>query len=355
MARHAVLPSCSEEERKELEKNSRSRTLSAQLVERSKIILECLKGTRNNEIAKIFSTRPNTISKWRLRFAADGISGLNDAPRSGAPVVYGKEHRDKLLKTLEKSPPEGQSVWDGTSLAKEVGGTASTAWRYLRKEGVQLQRMRSWCVSTDPEFAAKSADIIGLYLAPPERAVVFCIDEKPSIQAISRKVGYVQTSSKKLVRGFQSTYKRNGTLNLFAALKVASGEVKSKTTQTKKREDFQGFLDDVVRGIPLDQDVHIIVDNYCTHKRNDVWLAEHPHVHFHFTPTSASWLNMVEIWFGILTRKALKGASFNSTEELKKAITDFCDAYHKTAKPFVWRKREVKASQLKNTIANLQN
>ena len=179
------------------------------------------------------------------------------------------------------------------------------------------------------------------------------VDEKPGIQALSRKTGYVETSSGKMVRGLQSTYRRNGTLNLFAALNVATGEVKSKTTKTKKRPDFQSFLDDVVKDVPEHQEIHVILDNYCTHKKNDEWLAEHPNVYFHFTPTSASWLNQVEIWFGILTRKALKGASFNSVDDLKQSIQDFCDVYHKNAKPFVWKKREVKGSQLKNTISNL--
>jgi transposase len=226
-------------------------------------------------------------------------------------------------------------------------------WRALRKEGIQLQRTRSWCVSTDPEFAAKAADVIGLYLNPPERAIVFCIDEKPTIQALSRKTGYVRTSSGKVVRGLQSAYKRNGTLNLFAALNVATGEAIGKTTATKTRPDFQAFMDDVVKDIPLTQEIHVVVDNYCTHKKNDDWLKIHPNVTFHFTPTSASWLNMVEIWLGILTRKTLKGASFDSTRELAQAIEDFCEAYNAAAKPFVWRKREVKGSQLRNTIQNL--
>ena len=151
--------------------------------------------------------------------------------------------------------------------------------------------------------------------------------------------------------GYRSAY----TLNLFAALNVATGVVQTKTTQTKKRPDFQEFLDDIMRDISTEQEIHIILDNYCTHKKNDEWLKRHPNVFFHFTPTSASWLNQIEIWFGILTRKALRGASFSSTEDIKKAIQDFTEVYHQNAKPFVWRKREVKGAQLKNTIVNLCN
>lgn len=293
------------------------------------------------------------MNKWRNRFAREGLSGLEDAPRSGKPKTVGKDLRAKLLKLVETPPPKGQAAWDGIALAKELGAKKSSVYSVLEKEGIHLQRSRSWCVSTDPEFAAKAADVIGLYLNPPERAIVFSIDEKPTIQALSRRTGYVETSSGAIVRGLQSTYKRNGTLNLFAALNVATGEVKSKTTATKKRPDFQAFMDEVVKDIPLTQEVHVIVDNYSTHKKNGDWLKAHPNVTFHFTPTSASWLNMVEIWLGILTRKALKGASFNSKQELAQAIRDFCEIYNESAKPFVWRKREVKGSQLRNTIANL--
>lgn len=240
-------------------------------------------------------------------------------------------------------------------MSKALGVSDDAAWRLLRKEGIQLQRHRSWCVSTDPQFAAKSADIIGLYLNPPQNALVISIDEKPSIQALERASGFVLTRSGKIVRGLKSTYKRHGTLNLFAALNVATGAIQSKTTVTKKRPDFQAFLDEVVAEVPADREVHVILDNYCTHKKNDDWLAAHPNVSFHFTPTSASWLNQVEIWFGIMTRKALRGASFSSTDQLSQAIQNFIAAYNDKATPFVWRKREVKGAQLQNTITNLCN
>jgi transposase len=205
------------------------------------------------------------------------------------------------------------------------------------------------------EFAAKAADIVGLYLNPPEKALVISVDEKPSIQALERKTGYVETDNGKIVRAFKSTCKRQGTLNLCAALKVATGEVKTAITHLKKREQFLQFMDQVVAECPADQQLHVILDNYCTHKKCDAWLANHPHVHFHFTPTSASWLNQVEIWFGILSRKALRGLSAKNTADLRQAIEEFVAAYSKHAKPFRWRKREVKGSQIRNTIVNLCN
>jgi transposase len=260
-----------------------------------------------------------------------------------------------VLDALEEDPPPGQATWDGPALAQHLGASDDAVWRVLRKEGIGLQRQRSWCVSTDPEFAPKAADIVGLYLNPPENALVISVDEKPSIQALERRTGYVQTESGKIVRGYKSTYKRHGTLNLFAALEVATGAIHTETTKQKRRVDFLAFMDQVVADLPDANEIHVILDNYCIHKKCDAWLADHPKVMFHYTPTSASWLNLVEVWFGLLSRKALRGASFRTIEELRAAIEAFIAAYGPTAKPFVWRKREVKGSQLRNTISNFCN
>jgi transposase len=352
MGRRARPISSSDADRAELERISRSRTEARRLVERARIILGCCSGEAQNALAERLGVRPNTVSKWRERFARLGMEGLKDAPRPGQPLRY-VGLREKVLKTLEAPPPKGQAAWDGLRLADAVGAKKSSVYALLQKDGVQLQRKRSWCVSTDTNFAAKAADIIGLYLQPPQRALVISVDEKPSIQALSRATGYVQTSSGKIVRGLKSTYRRNGTLNLFAALNVATGQVHKKTTKTKTRVDFQAFMDEVVADASANQEIHVILDNYATHKKNDAWLKAHPNVTFHFTPTSASWLNQIEIWFGILGRKALNGASFNSTEDLAKAIDEFCEVWHENAHPFVWRKREVRGTQIRNTIVNL--
>jgi transposase len=319
------------------------------------MVLGCLEGKGVLEVAKQCHTRPNTVIKWRQRFANQGLAGLQDAPRPGAKPVYDAAFRERVLAVLEQPPPTGQATWDGPAVARAVQGSVHAVWRVLRKEGICLQRQRSWCVSTDKQFAAKAADIVGLYLHPPEKALVICVDEKPSIQALERKTGYVETDSGKIVRGYKSTYKRHGTLNLFAALEVATGQVKTAITQKKRREEFLQFMDQIVAETAPDQELHVILDNYCTHKKCDAWLAQHPQVHFHFTPTSASWLNQVEIWFGILSRKALRGLSTTSTSELRTAIEAFIKAWGPKAKPFKWRKREVKGSQLRNTIVNLCN
>ena len=347
--------SCGPEERRELARLAGSRTESRQMVERAQIILGCLAGKRVKEVARACHTRPNTVIKWRQRFAQKGLAGLRDAPRPGAKPVYGEDFRNRVLAWLEQPPPPGQASWDGPAVAATLKGSVHAVWRVLRQQGICLQRQRSWCVSTDKEFAAKAADIVGLYLNPPEQAMVISVDEKPSIQALERKTGYVETDNGKIVRAYKSTYKRHGTLNLFAALRVATGEVKTAITQRKRREEFLQFMDRIVEETLPEQELHVILDNYCTHKKCDAWLAQHPNVHFHFTPTSASWLNQVEIWFGILSRKALRGLSAKSTAELRQAIEAFIAAYGKHAKPFKWRKREVKGSQLRNTIVNLCN
>ncbi|HEX3718195.1 MAG TPA: IS630 family transposase, partial [Verrucomicrobiae bacterium] len=305
-----------------------------QLIERARIILGCLAGKRVEEVAHLCHTRSNTVIKWRQRFTKGGLAALLDAPRPGAKVVYGADFRNRVLTLLEKPPPPGQARWDGPAVASALDAPVHAVWRVLRREGICLQRQRSWCVSTDKEFAAKAADIVGLYLNPPEKALVISVDEKPSIQALERKTGYIETDNGKIVRGFKSTYKRHGTLNLFAALEVATGQVKTAITQLKRRDEFLQFMDQVVAEAPAQHELHVILDNYRTHKKCDAWLAQHPNVHFHFTPTSASWLNQVEIWFGILSRKALRGLSTTSTAEPRQAIEAFIKTYAQHAKPF---------------------
>ena len=353
MPRHQPVVTCSPKDLATLTLWSTSRTIEARLVERARMVLRSVEGDPVTDIARDLRVRPNTVIDWRRRFQAEGVPGLHDRPRSGKPKTYPVDFRQQVLATLELPPPTGQAVWDGQAVATHLRASRDAVWRVLRKEGISLQRHRSWCVSTDPEFAAKAADVIGLYLNPPLNALVISVDEKLSIQALERKTGYIQTSSGAIVRGYRSTYKRHGTLNLFAALEVATGAIHTQTTKQKRRVEFLTFMDQVMYDLSPDSEVHVILDNYCIHKGNDAWLAAHPQVTFHYTPTSASWLNMVEIWFGILSRKALRGASFRTTDELRGAIEAFIAAYGPTAKPFLWRKREVKGSQLRDTIVNL--
>ncbi|MHB8372896.1 MAG: IS630 family transposase [Thermoplasmataceae archaeon] len=362
MPRKSGAISLSDEDRKLLEKLHMGQKVEKRLAFRAGIVLECSSGKMIKSIASELHTRPNTVIQWRDRFMKGGIKGLHDMKRSGKPMKHPADLKTRIIKLIETEPPPGHAVWNGPLIAENLGVSDDTVWKILRDEGIQLQRQRSWCVSTDPEFTAKSVDVIGLYMAPPDNALVVSVDEKPGIQAIERLRGYVRTSSGKAVRGFKSTYKRNGTINLFAALNVMNGIVNSKTTKTKKRPDFLKFMDELLLELPernqKDQrvkEIHVILDNYCTHKRCDEWLSEHPNVKFHYSPTSASWLNMVEIFFSILSRETLRGSSFRSADALSEAITAFVNEHNKKAKPFIWKKREVKGSQLRNTIVNIVN
>ena len=326
------------------------------MVERARIILASLEGKEIQGVARELGISIPTVSKWRQRFALWGLRGLFDRPRSGKPVTYDNAFRNRVLSLLEQPPPPGMSHWDGPAVAEKLGASVHAVWRVLRREGIYLQRVRSWCVSTDPEFAPKAAEIVGLYLDPPMNALILSVDEKPGIQAIERPSGYVVTDNGDVVRALKSTYKRHGTLNLFAALEVGTGHVHAKTTDLKKRKDFLDFLDGVLAELPLDKDIHVILDNYSTHKKNEDWLAKFKgRVHFHFTPTSASWLNQIEIVFSLLQRKTLNGGSFKSKDQLREAIEAFIKRHNERAKPFRWRKREVKGSQLRNTVINLCN
>jgi transposase len=356
MPRQAPELECSAEEKASLVAMSTSRTQEARIVERARIILACLGGKQIQQVARELGVSIPTVSKWRKRFALWGLRGLWDQPRPGKPAKYDAAFRNRVLALLEQPPPAGMSHWDGPSIAEKLGASVHAVWRVLRREGIYLQRLRSWCVSTDKEFAPKAAEVVGLYLNPPVNALVLSVDEKPSIQAIERTSGYVETDSGAVVRALKSTYKRHGTLNLFAALEVGTGQVRATFTEHKKREDFIGFMEGILSDQPQDREIHVILDNYCTHKRNDAWLAKFEgRVQFHFTPTSASWLNQIEIVFSLLQRKTLSGASFQSKNQLREAIEGFIRNHNAHAKPFRWRKREVKGSQLRNTIINLCN
>jgi transposase len=212
------------------------------MVERARIVLACLEGQEIQQVARDCGVSVPTVTKWRRRFARHGLVGLRDQPRSGKPPRYDAAFRDRVLTLIEQTPPKGLSHWDGPSVAATLGASVHAVWRVLRKEGIYLQRLRTWCVSTDPEFAPKAAEVVGLYLNPALNALELSVDEKPSLQAIQRTSGYVETDSGAVVRAMKSTYKRHGTLNLFAALEIASRHVYAQTTEQKKREDFRRFL-----------------------------------------------------------------------------------------------------------------
>jgi transposase len=355
MPRKSKVLSCDTATYKELQRISKSTSEEHRMVQRSLIILGLLEGKQVKTVASELSFNELSVTKWRDRFSAMGLSGLRDSPRSGKPKTYGVEWENKVLAKIQEPPPAGINSWDQPTLARELNTSEDAIQRFLQRQGIQLSRMRTWCISTDPEFATKAADIVGLYMSPAENAVVICVDEKPSIQALSRRTGFVKAQDGKTMRAISSTYRRNGTRNLFAALEVATGVIHGKVTGTKKRVDFLEFMDELLVGLSSEEttEYHVILDNHSIHKGCDEWLMKNKNVKFHYTPTSASWMNMVEIWFGIMTRKTLRGANYNSVEALRVAIENYIKYYNTSAKPFVWMKREVVGSQIKYNITNL--
>lgn len=312
-------------------------------------------GMGTNAISRDLKTRPATVTKWRVRFAQLGVDGLKDAPRPGQRKRYLPDDEKRVLQMLDQPPPSGYAQWHGRLLAKALSLPADFVWKVLRTHGIQLQRRRSWCISTDPQFAEKAADVVGLYLDPPENALVLCIDEKPHIQALERAQGYLKLPNGRALTGFSHEYKRHGTTTLFAALETATGQVITGHYQRRRRVEFLDFMNRVVSAHP-DRDIHVVIDNLSTHKpKRDMWLARHKNVHFHYIPTHASWMNQVEVWFSLLVRYALKGASFTSAEELRQAIDRFITAYNPMAHPFEWTKEVVHPKAPKRCYADLYN
>jgi transposase len=344
----------SEEETKTLQDWSRRGKSEHRLVERARIILLVGEGRTNEQIAKALKTRTARVSKWRQRFGAKRLAGLGDAARSGKPAKYDQSTEKRVLRMLDEPPPKGYSQWNGRLLAEALPDLSKDqVWRILRRRDICLERRRSWCISTDPEFGPKAADIIGLYLNPPENALVIAVDEKPSIQALERAQGYLRLPDGKAVTGFSHGYKRHGTTTLFAALEITTGQVKTAHYCRRRRREFLDFMNEIVAEHPK-REIHVVLDNLNTHKpKQDRWLQRHPNVQLHFTPTYSSWLNQVECWFSILCRQALRGASFTSPRQLRQAIDNFVSAYNERAAPFEWKKAVVFPSKPKTKYSDL--
>ncbi len=317
---------------------------------RARIVLLAAEGQSTRSIARQLGTMPRTVSGWRGRFAREGLSGLEDRPHPGPAAKYGAESGRRILAVLDQPPPAGYARWTAPLLAKALGDVhEQQVWRFLRAQKIDLAGRKSWCESTDPEFVAKAADVVGLYMAPPEKAIVICVDEKPSIQALERAQGYLKLPNGRTLTGHSHDYKRNGTSTLFAAFEVATGKVTAAHKKRRRRVEFLDFMNQIVAAYPTETAIHVVLDNLNTHKpKIDRWLKRHPNVHFHFTPTRASWLNQVEIWFSILEGQSLRGASFSSVPQLMEHIDAFIAAYNEHAVPFVWTKAKVHQRRVKD-------
>ena len=324
--------------REELESLSRSLSLAAGLVSRAKIVLLCADGFDNKAVAEEVGTSRQTVGKWRERFRTQGLMGLYDERRPGKPrSIEDDEVMVLLRKTLDTEPADGSTHWSCRSMADTTGVSKSTVHRVWKAFNIQPHRQQHFKLSTDPFFVEKVHDIVGLYLNPPDNAMVLCVDEKGQTQALERTqpllplgLGYVE--------GVTHGYIRHGTTTLFAALDVATGQILAQCKPRHRHQEFLSFLKHMDANVPPDLDVHLVVDNYSTHKHVKVkrWLAARPRYHIHFTPTYSSWINQVEIWFNIITQKAIRRGSFSSVRQLVDKIRYFTDAYNPQARPFLW-------------------
>jgi putative transposase len=328
----------SDEAVSQLESLANSRSLPHSLVQRAQIVLECRGGGSNASIGKRLGVTHVTVRKWRKRYMEMGIAGLHDELRSGRPRSHDDEKVMELInRALETKPTDGSTHWTVRALAGETGVSKSTVHRWMQAFQIQPHRQKTFKLSTDPFFVEKVRDIVGLYLNPPDNVLVLCVNEKTQIQALDRTqpmlplgLGYAE--------GVTHDYIRHGTTTLFAALDTATGQVITQCKQRHRHQEFLGFLKKIEDTVPTDLDVHLIVDNYCTHKHQKVknWLAHRPRFHMHFTPTYSSWLNQVERWFGIISQRAIRRGTFKSVNQLIEKIENFVAHYNKNTAPFCW-------------------
>lgn len=323
----------------ELERLARRARTNRHVAFRAKIVLSCATGLTNKAVAAEQRTSGATVGKWRKRFIECGVEGLYDEPRPGAPrTVTDEEVEAIVVKTLE-TKPDGQTHWSTREMAKAAGVSHSTVGRIWRAFGLQPHVVKSFKISTDPLFVEKVRDVVGLYMNPPERAVVFAYDEKPQIQALERAQPILPMDLGQPERQTHN-YIRHGTTDLLAALNVATGKVTARMTNQHRAEEFVGFLRVLDGEVKDGLDIHVVLDNLSAHKAPKVkrWLLRNPRFHLHFVPTYSSWLNLVERFFGLLTERALKRGSHTSVSELKRAIQEYIDAHNEEGKPFVWTK-----------------
>jgi transposase len=332
-------PQLSPEEREELQRWIRRRKTAKDLSFRAEIILLSSEGGSDSKVASLLSTTRETVGKWRRRFLKYRCDGLLDDYRPGAPRKISDEDVEQVVTLTLESTPGDATHWSTRSMAKKCGLSQSAVSRIWRAFALYPHRIETFKISKDPLFIEKVRDVVGLYLNPPERAVVLCVDEKSQIQAIERTQPLLPMMPGQAERRTHD-YRRYGTTSLFAALNIASGEVLGKCYRRHRSIEFRKFLDLIEKNTPSELNVHLVLDNYSTHKTAMIhnWLAKRPRFHLHFTPTSSSWLNLVERFFAIITDRQIRRGSFTSTNQLEKTIKEYLETYNKDPKPFVWTK-----------------
>jgi transposase len=323
----------------ELERLARQKRRGRSVAFRAQIVLRCHSGRHDAEVARELRTTNYTVGVWRKRFLARGLDGLFDEARVGAPRKIGDDRIEEVVtKTLE-STPQGATHWSTRQMARKLGLSQTTISRIWRAFGLKPHRRETFVFSKDPQLVAKVRDIVGLYLSPPANALVLCVDEKSQIQALSRSQPILPMSPGALERRTPD-YFRHGTTSLFAALDIATGKVIGRCFAQHRSQEFRAFLELVEKSVPTDQEIHLVLDNYATHKTALVqrWLLRHPRYHLHFTPTHASWLNQVERWFGLLTARQIKRGSHAKVATLIAAIEDFIKTHNESPRPLRWQK-----------------
>lgn len=309
------------------------------LVFRARIILKCFEGTTNSAVAATVRTTPATVGYWRNRFIKGGVDALRDEPRPGAPRKIGDDKVAEAVQTVLETRPKGATHWSTRMMAQRLKLSQSTISRIWRAFGLKPHRSETFQISTDPYFIEKVRDIVGLYMTPPVNALVLCVDEKSQIQALNRTQPILPMRPDQVER-HTPEYQRNGTTSLFAALDIATGNVLGKCYRKHRTAEFRQFLDYVDAQVPSSLDVHLIMDNYCTHKAAPIkrWLLRHPRYHLHFTPTHSSWINQIERWFALLSQRQIKRSSHHTVKELEAAIAEFIQIHNTDPKPFRWTK-----------------
>ena len=328
------------QERAALERWARRGKSAQALALRSKIVLGCADGAANKEVAARLGVTPQMVGKWRARFVAGGLEGLADEPRPGQPrKITDEQVEEVIVKTLEHKPPGEDTHWSTRSMAMAAGLNQTAVSRIWRAFGLKPHLQETWKLSADPQFTGKVRDVVGLYMDPPEHALVLCVDEKTQIQAINRTAPCLPVLPTTPARRSHD-YVRNGTTSLFAALDVATGHVIASHHRQHRHQEFLKFLKTIDAATPASLDLHLICDNYATHKTPAVknWLLRHPRFHVHFTPTSSSWLNLVERWFAELTNRKLRRSAHRNVRELEADIRAWIDAWNNDPRPFVWTK-----------------
>jgi len=325
-------------QRRDLEEISRSQSLPAGFVLRAKILLLLADGLSYQAVAEKLDTSTPTVGKWKRRFLEQGLDGLETHRPGQPPSKLTPRLRARILAATRRKPADGSTHWSCRKLASHLGVGKDLVHRVWREAGLKPHRLERYMASNDPDFERKAADIIGLYLDPPQHAAVFCVDEKTAIQALDRRDRILPLSPGRAERhGFE--YKRNGTLSLYAALNTGTGQVQGKTAARHTSQEFVDFLEQVVRSVEPEREVHIICDNLSAHKTKlvDAFLNQHSNVRLHFTPTYSSWLNQVELWFSKVQRDVIARGVFTSTADLARKLRRYINAYSKTAKPIRWR------------------